>query len=148
MQVHLNEQAINKALKDTVASKKRRELADKALPGLRLRVTPSGRGTWVLGCRDATGVSKRFALGSWPAMGISNAREAARRERERVRSGVDPIKARRAAAEAARLAKERERLTVGVLVEDWRREWLAPHRSERYAAEAVRALQAEILFFF
>ena len=43
-------------------------------------------------------------------------------------------------AEADRAAAERERLTLGVLVETWRDLHLSQRR-ERYASEAVRALQ-------
>lgn len=138
--VQLTETAIRAALKRATTAGTREDLSDKALPGLRLRVTPKGRGTWVLACRDALGAMRRFQLGGYPAMGIGEAREAARRERVRVRQGGDPIRERREAAKAARVRAERDRLTLGVLVGDWRREHLA-HRSPRYAHEAVRALR-------
>lgn len=140
MAVQLTETAIRAALKRAAASGKREDLSDKALPGLRLRVTPLGRSTWVLACRDNVSAFRRFQLGSYPAVGIGDAREAARRLRVHVRQGADPIRERREAAGAARMRAERDRLTLGVLVEDWQREHLA-HRSPRYAAEAVRALR-------
>lgn len=141
MQVRLTATAIQAAAKRAAAAGGREELADTAQPGLRLRLAPSGRGTWVLGCRDRTGAARRFTLGAWPALGIAEAREAARALRAKVRGGADPLKERRAAAEAARAQKARDRLTLGTLVEDWQRERLAPHRSLRYSAEAVRALR-------
>jgi hypothetical protein len=54
MPVRLTETAISKATKEVNAAKARRDLADAAEPGLRLRLTPpSGRNrngtrTWVL----------------------------------------------------------------------------------------------------
>lgn len=138
--VQLTETAIRAALKRAASAGTREDLSDKALPGLRLRVTPKGRGSWVLACRDGVGAMRRFQLGAYPALGVGEAREAARRERVRVRQGRDPIRERREAAQAARVRGERDRLTLGVLVEDWRRERLI-HRSPRYAHEAVRALK-------
>jgi integrase len=56
------------------------------------------------------------------------------------REGHDPHRARKQAAAAAAQQKERDRLTLEVLVNDWQRIHLA-HRSPRYQAEAVRALK-------
>jgi len=55
-------------------------------------------------------------------------------------SGIDTAAERKAKAEAERAAAARERLTLGVLVGTWRDLHLAQRR-ERYAGEAVRALQ-------
>src|SRR4051812_23372286 len=91
MTVKLTETAIQKALKAALETGKRQELADASLPGLRLRVTPSGSRSWVLACRDPIGAMRRFPLGSHPAMGIAEARDAARMMRADVRKGADPI---------------------------------------------------------
>jgi integrase len=78
------------------------EIADGACPGLRLRLATSVA-TWVLGCRDAAGHARRFRLGEHPAMGLKEAREAARELRAKVRKGADPIaEARQQRAEARR----------------------------------------------
>src|SRR5271157_5880968 len=97
MSVRLTETAIRKAIKDAAADAKRRELADAGCPGLRLRVTPAGAASWVLGCRDREGRARRFPLGSWPAVGLSEARDAARALRQRVKGeeAADPIAERR-----------------------------------------------------
>src|ERR1022692_3397862 len=95
MRVAITDTAINKAKRDAAKDRVRRELSDageKRADGLRLRVTPAGSASWVLGCRDREGRIRRFPLGAWPAVGLSEARDAARTLRERVRAaGADPI---------------------------------------------------------
>lgn len=106
MITRLTETAITAAARKCADDGQRLELADAALRGLRLRLTPTGRRTWVLGMRDTAGASRRFTLGEHPAMGISEARDAARLMRAKVKGGADPIidtKQRRAEARDARL---------------------------------------------
>lgn len=106
MKVRLTEAAITKAVKDATETGRRIEISDIGLPGLRLRITPSGRRSWVLGMRDAAGNSRRFALGEHPVVGISEARDAARQMRAEIKGGaLDPIverKKRRAESRDAR----------------------------------------------
>ncbi len=77
------------------------EHADRSCPGLRLRLSHGGAATWVLGCRDAAGKSRRFVLGAFPALGLAKARDLARERREEVRQGHDPIQQARDARSAA-----------------------------------------------
>lgn len=96
MPLNLNEAAISKAAKEASASGKRHDLVDARQPGLRLRLTPSGGKSWVLACRDRFNRMRRFPLGAYPAMGVSEAREAARVLHLKVkREGADPIADRR-----------------------------------------------------
>jgi hypothetical protein len=78
MTVRMTETAIQAAAKRAAESGKRLDISDATLPGLRLRLTPAGGRSWVLACRDTLGGMRRFPLGDHPAMGISEAREAAR----------------------------------------------------------------------
>ncbi len=92
MRVAITDTAIGKAKRDAAKDGVRRELADAVERGLRLRVTPAGATSWVLGCRDKHGQPRRFPLGSWPAIGLRKAREDAQALRQRVRmEGADPI---------------------------------------------------------
>jgi integrase len=75
-------------------------------------------------------------LGSFP---ISKAREAAAAIMGDVAQGRNPAAERKAAAAAERAKRTRDRLTLRVLIEDWRGMHLAGRRAS-YAAEAVRAL--------
>jgi integrase len=83
-------------------------LADSKLPGLRLRITPAGAKTWVLGCRDTHGRARRFPLGRYPDQGIADARKAARSVREKIAAGADPI------AEGRRKRKATKDATAGI----------------------------------
>ena len=95
MPIRLTETAINKAIRD-VADGSRRDLADVTCPGLRLRLTPAGTASWVLACRDRLGRMRRFPLGAYPNMGISEARGEARALHARVKKeGADPVADRR-----------------------------------------------------
>ncbi len=95
MTVRLTETAIAKAVRELPAGG-RRDLADAGCPGLRLRLTSAGGRSWVLACRDGLGRMRRFPLGTYPAMGIGDARDAARGLRDRVKhEGADPVADRR-----------------------------------------------------
>lgn len=111
MTVRMTETAIQAAAKRAAKSGKRLDISDATLPGLRLRLTPSGRRSWVLACRDTLGGMRRFSLGNYPAMGISEAREAARRMRADVRKGADPV----AEARRKRIMGQEARDGVGTL---------------------------------
>lgn len=94
--LRLNETAIRAAAKAAADNNQRVELVDAATDGLRCRVSASKRGSWALAIRDADGRMRRFGLGRWPEMSITEAREAARRMRVRVKDGgEDPIAEKR-----------------------------------------------------
>ena len=106
MAVRMTEPAIRKALAGAAATGQRRDLSDAALPGLRLRVTPTGSATWALACRDPHGRMRRFPVGEWPTMGIADARERAKALRPKVRDeGADPVQERRRLRAIGRDAK-------------------------------------------
>jgi integrase len=91
MTVRLTETAIQAAMKRAADTGKRLDVSDATLPGLRLRLTPSGGRSWVLACRDPLGRMRRFPLGEHPTMGVAEARDAARAMRADVRKGADPV---------------------------------------------------------
>jgi integrase len=106
MAVTITETAISAAVNRAKEGKTRVELADKTLPGLRLRVTPAGGKSWVLGMRDPLGSIRRFPLGRHPAMTITAARDAARAMRVTVKGGADPVAEARRKRAIGRDAKE------------------------------------------
>ena len=83
--------------------------------GLMLQVKDSGAKSWVL--RYATGATstsktgkvyptrRDLGLGAFPEVGLADARERAREEREKLRQGIDPIVERQAARDALRAAQ-------------------------------------------
>jgi hypothetical protein len=86
---------------------KRTAYSDGATPGLELRVSPNGAKTWAFRYRDAAGRTLRLVLGSFPSMGLKDAREAALSARANVSKGGDPQRAKKAAAAEARAQKVR-----------------------------------------
>lgn len=113
MTVRLTDTAINKNAREVAETEKRRDVADAAMPGLRLRLTPAGSKSWVLACRDSLGRMRRFPLGEYPNLSIEKAREAARVMRHRVKhEQADPIaEARRQRAVGAAAAAGEGTLT-------------------------------------
>jgi integrase len=90
------------------------ELVDGFLPGLRVRVWPSGTRTWSLNIRDSKGIRRRFDLGA--GLGLAEARRKAERVRRTVRDGADPTTERRAARQRAQAAREGQG-TIGALLD-------------------------------
>lgn len=72
--------------------------------GLALQVLPGGGRTWVLRA-TMNGRRRDMGLGGFPDVPLADARTAARRAREQIRDGIDPIEAARAAANARRAAQ-------------------------------------------
>jgi integrase len=87
----------------------RTEYADDAakggVRGLWLRVSPAtGPKTWILRMRDGEGQTRRFTLGAFPALGLSDAREAARQMQQQVRHQKrDPVEEGRQARARAKV---------------------------------------------
>lgn len=102
----LNEASITRATRLAVEGNQRIGLTDLDQRGLMLRITPNGIRTWVLSCRDYHSRYRMFTIGSYPAIGLSAARIAARSLREDVRRGADPTAEKRARkVEAIKVAK-------------------------------------------
>lgn len=79
------------------------ELVDGAVPGLRLRVAPSGVKSWSLAMR-ANGVMRRFEVGS--GLNLGDARTKAEDLRRKIKDGADPTAEKRAARTKALSAVE------------------------------------------
>src|SRR3569623_2997090 len=73
----------------------RLELRDDLTPGLIFRVTPAGQRSWSFRYRSASGEQRRQTLGSYPAIGLAEARRLASIARGDVSSGGDPVQRRR-----------------------------------------------------
>jgi integrase len=67
----------------------RYEVFDAQMPGLAIRVTPSGHKSWVLLYRHH-GRLRRFTLGRYPDRGLAEARKEALNARGRILNGADP----------------------------------------------------------
>jgi integrase len=118
--------------------RKDRLFFDDVQRGLAVRVTATGGRNYI--CQYSLhGHKWRIPLGVCSAVALSKAREAAAAVMGDVAKGRNPAAERKDAAAAERARRVRNRLTLRVLIEDWKRLHLASRRP-RYAAEAVRAL--------
>jgi integrase len=79
------------------------ELIDGAVPGLRVRMSPTGIMTWSLNIRDARGERRRFDVGQ--GLGLAAARDKADKLRRQIRDGKDPAAEKKAARDRAKAAK-------------------------------------------
>lgn len=72
--------------------------------GLYLQVTPSGGRLWRLKFRTAAGVEKKLSFGSYPEIGLKEARELRDKARSLVANGIDPADRKRREKRAAKVS--------------------------------------------
>ncbi len=101
---------------------------DASLPGFVLRITPDGTKTFSVMYRIA-GRRRRFTLGSYPVLGLADARDAARDALEFVRHGIDPAEEKKR-QEEAELARRVEGFTFEALTNRFLGEHVTKLRSE------------------
>lgn len=114
----------------------RREIPDGGLRGLYLIVQPSGAKAWAARYRGAGDKPAKLTLGRWPAMGLAEAREAARAALREVSEGGDPAAAKREEREARASGRD----TVRALFEDYRRRKLAKLKAGEQPARMLERL--------
>jgi integrase len=85
----------------------RLEVRDDEEPGLIFRVTAAGARTWSVRYVNASGEHRRKAIGPFPVIGLSRAREEARKIKGTVASGSDVVALDRATKAEARRRKLR-----------------------------------------
>jgi len=122
------------------------ELADGRVRGLWFRLTAAGAGSWCVRTRTADGKQTRPALGTWPALGIAEARRAALDTLATVQRGADPVAAKRAARKAR--ARDLAEPTVADRLAEWQELRVADPRnpwSARYGREVAGLARRDIL---
>ena len=112
------------------------ELVDGYVPGLRIRILPSGTRAWSLNIRDSKGVRRRFEVGS--GLSLAEARRKAEDLRRNIRGGADPTTERRAARQRALAAKGGVG-TLAALVESYFTK--GPGARQRRAAKSRQQLE-------
>lgn len=120
----------------------RLEIWDTRVSGLMLRVTPSGAATWSVRRRTDDGRRLRAPIGTWPAIGIREARQRALSTLADLQDGGDPVAQRRGL-----IAERKARAglpTVADRLAEWR-EAKAPMWSDRYQREVLRLCHVEII---
>jgi integrase len=113
------------------------ELVDGHVPGLRVRVYPSGARAWSLNIRDATGTRRRFDVGS--DIGLAEARRKAEELRRSIRQGADPTTERRAARQRTQAAREGVG-TLGAVFDTYYSK--GPGRGQKRADDSLDVLKA------
>ncbi len=121
MALTLTRTAIDSIVARAADGRERLELADDREPGLRIRAGERGA-KWSVLARSPTGERIRVPLGTWPGVGISEARDAARAAKKKIEKGVNPNVERKEA---------REHSTVRELLDVYDRARLAGLRSGR-----------------
>lgn len=123
----------------------RLELRDRKVPGLVLRMTASGSASWSVRVLARDGKHTRPSLGTWPHVGISEARKLAMAAIAAIQAGGDPI-AEKQAARAERKARAAEK-TVADRLAEWRQAKMADAKSpwsDRYASEVARIARRDL----
>jgi integrase len=108
------------------------EYFDRGYPGLALRVSHGGAKSWCIFYRIG-GHLRRMSLGTYPAVGLAEAREAWRAARQTVSRGIDPRRQPTSRAD-----------TFGVVVAEWvRRDQSKNKASTLY--QTTRIIQTDLL---
>ena len=102
--------------------------------GLALQVLPTGGRTWVL--RVTVGSKRRvMGLGGYPDVPLSQAREAARQARAKIREGIDPIeeaKANQSALKASQAAALTFKQCALSYIESQEAKWDSPKSAQQW----------------
>ena len=99
---------------------------DGTIPGLWLRLYPSGAKSFVLRYRHG-GRVRYYVLGRYGVLTLEQARKKARRLLGQVADGLDPLSEKRRKAEEAR-RKEAEGVTVAEFADRWLEDYAKAHR--------------------
>ena len=98
--------------------------------GLTLRVSNSGRKHWVHRV-TIDGTPRNAGLGSYPAVGLSEARERAQENRTAIRQGRDPIKEKRSEMEQIKMQASFREVSEA-LIESLRPTWRTPDSAKQW----------------
>ena len=123
---------------DTVSTEADRiDFADAVVRGLALRVTKSGAKSWTLRYRrKCDGRLRRLTLGSFPAVGLDEARQLARTHIVEIGRGADP-------AEALQESKRAE--TFAEVAAEWMERHGKPNKSPRALRDDQSMLGRHVL---
>jgi len=81
------------------------EISDTKRPGLRFRMSSTGRASWLYEKRVKNGPKRRHTLGTWPAVGLSEARSIALELEAEAAKGIDRVAVAAAQKQASEDAK-------------------------------------------
>ena len=131
-----------RALDRFAPAAKRREIPDAYLPGLYFIIQPSGKKSWAVRYR-CNGRSRKYTLGSYPKLGLADARELARAAFRIIAEGRDPMAERKEARRRAQ-AGAADRDVFETVWRDYKQRHVAGLRPST-AAECARLFEKEFL---
>jgi len=119
--------------------------------GLRLVVTPTSA-RWVFRfVSESTGTRREMGLGSYPSVGLLEARESKKYRRGQIDTGVDPLEARRRNVEAERKAKaaedvktKRAAATLESAARDYHKRISGQFRNAKHSAQWLASLENHV----
>ena len=117
----------------------RYEKKEPGRTGLGIRVTPRGVKTWTFVYRFH-GVQKRMVFGTYPMVGVADARIALADAKDRLGRDLDP-----GAIVAEERQVERDAETVDDLIVEYMERYAKPNMKPRVAAENERLLRRDVL---
>lgn len=95
--------------------------------GLRLLIKANGKKYWVLRFQ-LSGKRREMGLGTYPAIGLKEARQNSSDKRRLLRDGIDPLQARDE-VRAAQVAAERQRKNKSITFQDVSVDYIEAHRA-------------------
>lgn len=112
-------------------------LTEEGTRGLRMRVGFGGTRSWIYRFSGAEDRLKQVTIGSWPTLGIAEARRKWDELRSRRKSGEDPA----AVTRAEKIGVARSRPTVRDVLEKYFNEHIAKERKPKGVAECRKLLE-------
>ena len=110
-------------------TEKRQKIRDIVLPGLMLRVEPSGKKTWYIDYKRPNGQRTYHKIGCATILTVMQARDVAQKFLASVKLGNDPIKKEEA---------KKERLTLKQLISEHYSSWVIDNRRSGKETIAIR----------
>ena len=123
----------DRQIKNLKPDEKDKRYSDGLVPGLQLLVKVSGRKSWVQRIQF-DGKRRDLGLGSYPEIGLADARERGRENRYRVAQGLDPISGRGFSTYSRRVVEtaDPEPDTPRYTFESEYREWHSENAGRRW----------------
>jgi integrase len=127
------------------------DIGKGAVPGLYIQLTPAGAIYWRQNYRFA-GVQKTLAHGTFPLIGLAQAREAAQEAKRKLKAGIDPGNQKQAEKEAAKEAARPPKDTIAAALEfyeksnstgDVAKDKLLSNRMKRLRSRLIASLGEE-----
>lgn len=114
------------------------DVTDPGVPGLQLRVMPSGAKTWQWRFYWQ-GRRQRLSLGEWDIVSLARARELVREANVTLSQGIDPRRARSTNTQRAIPAKAMDPHSIEFLAHEFIERHIRPNRKNPEAVERVLA---------